>query len=425
MKVRWFHGLFLILFWIFQGKVVLCQEISIDNFSGVGARAMGMGGAYSGVAEDFSAIYWNPAGLAQIRRIETYGAMSHQSIKDNSLFFGSPSTSQLSKTKLSSIGLVFPFPAYRGSLVFALGYNRLKTFDLSLKIDGYSTLTEFEKIGEASDNGGLGVFSIGGAIDVSPSVSVGGALNFWSGQDIFFQELTQTDTRHAHGDTTSLYEHFTFTDDYGGFNLTLGTMIKGPARTRFGIVLSTPVKYNIDEEWERDSEIVISGRTFTEPSGIYKDKYSIRMPYEFGLGVSWSPMNFTFAASAHYADWRESEYVSEPPSSEQNKQDFVNKYKEVWRFHIGGETMVPFINAQIRAGFYRDPLPYKGPRNPGEPLIKIGKDRNYISLGVGKLIDRVLSVDIALVRGIYEQTEGSLKEKVELTRIFGGIAYRF
>lgn len=36
---------------------------------GVGARALGMGGAYSSIAEGASAIYWNPAGLVQISKL--------------------------------------------------------------------------------------------------------------------------------------------------------------------------------------------------------------------------------------------------------------------------------------------------------------------------------------------------------------------
>jgi hypothetical protein len=35
---------------------------------GMGAKAMAMGGAYTAVAEDASACYWNPAGLAQINK---------------------------------------------------------------------------------------------------------------------------------------------------------------------------------------------------------------------------------------------------------------------------------------------------------------------------------------------------------------------
>lgn len=37
---------------------------------GVGARALGMGGAFTGLANDASAIYWNPAGLDRIRTLQ-------------------------------------------------------------------------------------------------------------------------------------------------------------------------------------------------------------------------------------------------------------------------------------------------------------------------------------------------------------------
>ena len=37
---------------------------------GLGARAVGLGGAFSALADDVTAIYWNPAGLAQIENRE-------------------------------------------------------------------------------------------------------------------------------------------------------------------------------------------------------------------------------------------------------------------------------------------------------------------------------------------------------------------
>jgi hypothetical protein len=51
---------------------------------GVGGRAIGMGEAYVGLANDVSAIYWNPAGLSQLKRKEFeamhnfyFGRISH------------------------------------------------------------------------------------------------------------------------------------------------------------------------------------------------------------------------------------------------------------------------------------------------------------------------------------------------------------
>ncbi|KAA3613868.1 MAG: hypothetical protein DWQ05_16465 [Calditrichaeota bacterium] len=50
-------------------------------YSGVGARALGMGGAYSAIANDVTAVYWNPAGLATQNPYQF-------SFMHNSLFMG-------------------------------------------------------------------------------------------------------------------------------------------------------------------------------------------------------------------------------------------------------------------------------------------------------------------------------------------------
>ena len=34
------------------------------NLNSIGTKALAMGGAFVGLADDFSAIYWNPAGIA-------------------------------------------------------------------------------------------------------------------------------------------------------------------------------------------------------------------------------------------------------------------------------------------------------------------------------------------------------------------------
>ncbi len=49
--------------------------------AGVGARAMGMGNAFTATANDVSAIYWNPAGLGGLQSIEFVGAYSILSLQ--------------------------------------------------------------------------------------------------------------------------------------------------------------------------------------------------------------------------------------------------------------------------------------------------------------------------------------------------------
>lgn len=48
---------------------------------GVGARALGMGNAFTATANDASAIYWNPAGLGSVESIEFIGAYSILSLQ--------------------------------------------------------------------------------------------------------------------------------------------------------------------------------------------------------------------------------------------------------------------------------------------------------------------------------------------------------
>ncbi|MHB9028944.1 MAG: hypothetical protein ACYC9O_09255, partial [Candidatus Latescibacterota bacterium] len=51
-------------------KTPLAQEVVTDNEAGVGARAMGMGGAQIGAVDDVTAVIHNPAALARLKSLE-------------------------------------------------------------------------------------------------------------------------------------------------------------------------------------------------------------------------------------------------------------------------------------------------------------------------------------------------------------------
>jgi len=80
--------------WITSASAVEHVGTSTANFLkiGVGARAVALGGAYTALSNDGSALYWNPGGLPQLKRPELYLA----------------NTRWLADSQLNFVGLVLP-----------------------------------------------------------------------------------------------------------------------------------------------------------------------------------------------------------------------------------------------------------------------------------------------------------------------------
>jgi hypothetical protein len=78
---------------------------------GVGARAMAMGGAYTAVANDATALYWNPAGIAWVNGVQC--ELAHNK--------------WLVETYHDFAGVIFPVPRLRST--FGLSYNSLNYGD--------------------------------------------------------------------------------------------------------------------------------------------------------------------------------------------------------------------------------------------------------------------------------------------------------
>ena len=445
---------------VWVGGAVAQEERAIDNFAGVGVRAMGMGGAFVGVADDFTAMYWNPAGLAQMQRREVQVSFLRNSRANDSIFNGTPGSSELTNTRFGSLGFVYPYPVYRGSLVLAAGLTRIKDFDWSLNHkgddDGLAADHAFQHEGE------LALAGVSAAIDVSPAVSLGATLGLVSGEDEAVNEFDWADPQGEFPEQRFLSRD-TFTDEYQWTPYAvLGAMLRTPRdkpRYRLGAMFSTggvhkiryvfrgPFSYgepnpcqHLLPDPEEDSFLEDDYGSVKCDDGTVKEfadeevsnTYELSLPFEFGVGASAEALpGLTLAGSLHLAEWSQSEYEGADEHGLRTDTSFETQYRDVLRYHLGVEYQVPVIALDLRAGFFVDPVPFVGPRDPGsdDPPIRIEEDRRFITLGAGILLDEAVQVDLAWMRGAFKQVEeysdNVLSEDYAINRLVVGVGYNF
>ncbi|MBP7791561.1 MAG: OmpA family protein [Candidatus Goldbacteria bacterium] len=63
------YKIILVFIFLIIERNLISNEIKDDIFKSIGARASGMGGAFTSVADDYSSFFWNPAGLVNINQI--------------------------------------------------------------------------------------------------------------------------------------------------------------------------------------------------------------------------------------------------------------------------------------------------------------------------------------------------------------------
>ena len=440
------------------------EERAIDNFAGVGVRAMGMGGAFVGVADDFTAMYWNPAGLAQMQQREVQVSFLRNSRANDSIFNGTAGRSELTNTRFGSLGFVYPYPVYRGSLVLAAGLTRIKDFDWNLNqkgaAEGLAADHTFQHEGE------MALAGVSAAIDVSPAVSLGVTLGLVSGEDEAVSEFDWADPQDEFFEQRFLVRD-TFTDEYKWTPYAiLGAMLRTPRdkpRYRLGATFATggtheiryvlrgPDSYgrpnpcqHLLPEGTPDSPLA-DNYNFVEcddgtvqefPDEEWSNTYELALPFEFGVGASAEALpGLTLAGSLHLAEWSQSEYKGADDYGLRADTSFETQYRDVLRYHFGAEYQVPVVALDLRAGYFVDPVPFIGPRDPGsdDPPIRIEEDRRFITLGAGILIDEAMQIDLAWVRGAFKQVEeysgeysdNVLSEDYVINRLVVGVGYNF
>jgi len=198
-----------------------------QNENGFGLRAAAMGNAYTSVADDYSAIYWNPAGLAQLKFGEMSGALMHSNFSNDVDYFGKNSSDSRTFTKLQNFGIAYPFPVARGSFVVAFGYQKVNNLDSFTGFKGTNNVGDLYDVEyEHTFEGSIDQWSFAVAMDLSENFSAGLTMNFIGGSKTFSQDYLDDDLPYYFDNLLYREKKTNLDHDYSGFNLQLGGLFK-------------------------------------------------------------------------------------------------------------------------------------------------------------------------------------------------------
>ena len=436
----------------------------LDKLYGFGARSISMGTAYTAVADDYSATYWNPAGLAQMKRMEFYGGISNLNYNSDAIFYNKLTATDNNFTKLSSFGFVFPVPTFRGSLVFALGYHRVKEFDSNFRFEGINpnqsgmnfdvdtaTVAFFDENTRQQEiinqDGSLNNWSFAGAIDVSPNVSVGLSVNFWTGKADYGFNFLQEDINDIYNAFPADFSNFNLSQkiisDYSAFQVKVGVLMRASERLRLGFSIGLPMTFNVVEQFSSSNILEFDNGDSFENTDYYFDndgftgevisefEYDVFTPFQFAAGASYSISDFLVSGAFEYIDLSQVKF--EIPDEVDLGSDYDalldenniirNFFTGQLKLKIGAEYTIHALDLKLRAGYMIEDSPQKN--TPDE------FNRKFYSGGIGLIVDEQFLIDVAYVLGEWENTSedyftpGPVTESISYQKLIFTTSFRF
>jgi len=391
----------------FGGDPEVVYEMATENNIFAGVRAAGMGGAQIAAADDGSALWYNPALLTRIRRMELSGSLNYQRFF-NRTDFGTVRSDdfQFNKTRFSSFWGVFPVPTEQGGLSLAVGAFRIKDFDRLFRYEnqtGWLNNPTGDGFGEGEDDlGGLWSYSLGGGIEISRHMSLGLSFDILDGRDnyTYFSDSVANDILDSYD--------MNIKNDYSGYSGKAGLAYSAGPNFHIGATIKFPTYMKVKQE-------------FTDSDHIWPEltQYKYTLPFSFGIGGLYAIKNLLLAADFVYTDYTELEYRS--GVRPEDAAEVRHVYKDVANINLGAEYFVPQWGLTVRGGYSHDPIPFT--------YYPVGDQYHVFTAGFGYLLDRTLKFDMAVNIINWSRSDPysfsqTTKEKYWAQRIFAGFTYR-
>ncbi|MCD6426083.1 MAG: outer membrane protein transport protein [Anaerolineales bacterium] len=356
----------------------LMQNIDISsswNPVGSGARAIGMGGAFIGVADDATAASWNPAGLIQLEKPEVSIVGNYVYRKNDESYGTNPeadNSNTVNKNSINYFSVSYPFELFRTNMTLSINYQNLyefnagSSFHLSQReVEGINTWVLDRNI-NLEQIGNLYAIGLAYSVQLHPKLSVGVTLNFWedwlgenSWKEKYHESATGTLTIDPPGPvlfTTPISRIERSVKDYEfeGFNANIGILWNVTEKLVLGGVLKT--KFTADLDFSYSSS---SGDSF-------KEKQRLDMPMSYGLGAAYRFSDaFTVSADVYRTEWQDfiltqADGTKVSPITGLSEQE--SGIDATIQVRIGGEYLLinPKYIVPLRAGLFYDPAPATG-----------------------------------------------------------------
>jgi long-chain fatty acid transport protein len=373
------------------------------NLNGQGSKAIAMGGAFIGQADDYSAIFWNPAGLTQMKK-SSLSLFITDLLPTGTYVFPTYGIDAQTKAGMYPSGSFSYFKPINEKLVIGISAYVPAGSGAEWDVEDLKPLSYNITAGKAGNTliwkSMIGVISASpvASYRISDRFSVGASLNF----NYAFLKLQKPATfRLKIPPVIDLKFAEQYKEDSTAFGIgaTFGMMFKPIDQLSIGLTVRTPVTIKFKGDASND----IASNTFIQISapGIPTESAIERKatwPLWAGLGLSFKPMDkLTLNADVQFTQWSKVqaiEAVYENPMWQAlfaagGKLDL--KWDDAIQYRFGLEYAVSEKLA-LRAGYYYDPTP-----SPVETLSILLPEFTYnvVTAGFGYKTEKI-SLDFCI-----------------------------
>ena len=372
---------------------------------GVGSKALSMGGAFRGLADDWSASFWNPAGLAYLPNSEfsfNLYTLNFRPEYTAKVHFGDYSVGYEDATYypedraffLPSFSGFYKFPQIEGisgGIAFFVPYKLESKWDLYDPPMGYNNTVPYPGFDHQTD---IIIWDLHPAVAkdfMEGKLSLGAGLSIQRA-DFELRRVVLTPTIFDRP-----YEYFPVdwnlkTDGWGmGFNV--GILYKASPKLQFGFSYRSPIDMDLKGSLDMvmylpTLEPIIEGGTRKYHNGDFEA--TLPLPGDLGVGVAFKPTErLTLTFDLNSTNWSRLDqletkdfFLRQEESGyylRVEKSELPFGWDNITRFSLGGEYLFG-ENLWVRAGYFFEKSPI--PNSTFTMLIPDVGNKNCFNVGL-------------------------------------------